>query len=170
MRKKISKEDKAKFEQEWNEVKELEDMYSNRQKLDLPELLQYNQGVLAVTVLNGELPDSGLYVQAFFDDNGHPRFVSPRIPSRIVKNGWSGDVIIKELDKSITTFRVAKNKNYNRVEKCICEVELPTQELVKNCYYKPSILHLSGEGSAKLMLQISWFPIDTKQLNYPHKS
>lgn len=162
--KKISKEDKAKFDQEWNEVKELEDMYSNRQKLDLPELLQYNQGILAVTVLNGELPDSGLYVQAFFDDNGHPRFVSPRIPSRIVKNGWSGDVIIKELDKSITTFRVAKNKNYNRVEKCICEVELPTQELVKNCYYKPSILHLSGEGSAKLMLQISWFPIDTKQL------
>ena len=50
--KKISKEDKAKFDQEWNEVKELEDMYSNRQKLDLPELLQYNQGVLAVTVLN----------------------------------------------------------------------------------------------------------------------
>ncbi|CAI4064759.1 hypothetical protein SUVZ_08G1240 [Saccharomyces uvarum] len=162
--KKMSKEDKAKFEQECNEVKELEDMYSNRQKLDLQELLQYNQGVLAITVLDGELPDSGLYVQSFFDGNGHARFVSPQISSRIIKNGWSGDVIIKELDKSVTTFRVSKNKNYNKMEKCVCEVELPTLDLVKNCYYKPSILHLSGDNSAKLMLQISWFPIDTKQL------
>lgn len=72
--------------------------------------------------------------------------------------------MIKELDKSVTTFRVSKNKNYNKMEKCVCEVELPTLDLVKNCYYKPSILHLSGESSAKVMLQISWFPIDTKQL------
>ncbi|CCH61412.1 hypothetical protein TBLA_0E03580 [Henningerozyma blattae CBS 6284] len=163
-KKKMSKEELAKMEREERELKELSELYSNKMKLDLDELLQYNSGVLAVSVLDGELPQPNLFVQAFFDSNGHSRFTSPRISSRTIKTGWTGDVMIKELEWSVTTFRVVKNKSSNRAADCACEVSLPTVQLVKNCYKKPSILSLTGSGSAKLMVQISWFPVSASKL------
>lgn len=48
-------------------------------KLDLDELLQYNAGVLGVTVLGGELPQPGLYVQTFFDSCGYAAITSAKM-------------------------------------------------------------------------------------------
>lgn len=103
-------------------------------------------------------------MQAFFDNNVHARFVSPKINSSIIRDGWTGDVMIKELDYSTTTFRVTKDKNANRAENCLYEVTVPTSEIVKNCYYRPSILNLSGDSSGKLLIQSQWFPLETKEL------
>lgn len=155
---------KAKLDEEEEELKELEDMYSSKMKLDLDELLQYNSGVLSVYILSGELPQQGCYLQAFFDANGYARFVSQKSPTRSFRSGMVGDVIIKELEWSTTTFRVSKDKNLNKAEDCLCEVTIPTIELLKNCYYKPSILSLTGPSSAKIMVQVSWFPISVTKL------
>ncbi|AQZ14266.1 TCB2 (YNL087W) and TCB1 (YOR086C) [Zygosaccharomyces parabailii] len=160
----ISDEEKKTLDEELTRVADVKSVYVNKMKLDLDELLQYNAGVFSVTVLDGEMSQIGVYVQAFFDSGGQPRFVSPKIPTRTVQTGWNGDVMIKELEYSITTFRVTKNRDSNKAEPCICEVKIPTIELVKNCYYKPSILTLSGEGSAKIMLQVSWFPVAVTKL------
>lgn len=162
--KKITAAEKEKLTIEELEIEEIQTMFSSKQKLSLDELITYNSGVLAISVLNGELPETNLYVQAFFDGNGHSRFTSPQISGRIIKDGWTGDVAIKELKRSLSTFRVTDNKEGNRVEKCHCEVTIPTIELVKNCYNKPSIITLDGESTAKLMVQISWFPLDVKEL------
>ncbi|CCF60247.1 hypothetical protein KAFR_0J01830 [Kazachstania africana CBS 2517] len=162
--KKLSTEARQKYEEEKMELQELEFLYSNKIKMDLNELLTYKSGVLAVTVLDGELPQAGLYVQAFFDSNGYPRFTSPKIPTRIVKTGWTGDVVIKELDVSETIFRVTKHKNASRVEDAFCEVKIHTLDLVKSCYYKPSIINMAGEGIGKIMVQISWFPLNVEEL------
>lgn len=159
-----SKEEKKKIETEKFEINEMEDLFSNKMKLTLDELLQYNSGVFAYSILGGELAQTGCYVQAFFDSNGHPRYVTPKIATKTVRSGATADVLIKELEWSITTFRVTKKKNLNKVEDCLCEVTLPTIELVKNCYYKPSIINLSGSASSKLMLQVSWFPISATKL------
>lgn len=162
--KKISDDEKKAIDEELTQVADIKSVYSNKMKLDLDELLQYNAGVFSVTVLDGEMSQIGVFVQAFFDSGGQPRFVSPKIPTRTVQTGWTGDVMVKELEYSITTFRVTKDKDNNKAEPCICEVSIPTIELVKNCYYKPSILTLSGEGSAKIMIQVSWFPVAVTKL------
>lgn len=161
---KLTKEELESFEEEKLEIDEFDSLLSKKQKLDLNQLTSFKSGVLAISVLDGTVPRPNVYVQAFFDGNGHARFVSPKISTSIINNGWTGDVAIKELDYSVTTFRVTKNMNANKVEDCICEVTVPTAELIKNCYYKPSILNLSGEGSGKLLLQTQWFPLDTKAL------
>lgn len=155
---------KKKLESEADELKELDDMYSAKLKLDLDELVQYNSGVLSVYILSAELPQQGCYIQAFFDSNGYPGFHTPRSPTRSFREGMVGDVMIKELEWSITTLRVTKNKDQNKAEDCICEVTIPTIELVRNCYYKPSIVNLKGNADAKVMLQVSWFPINTTKL------
>ncbi|CCE62444.1 hypothetical protein TPHA_0C02910 [Tetrapisispora phaffii CBS 4417] len=160
----MTAEQKEKFKNQENAIQDMEEMYGNKEQLDLSQLISYNSGVLSISVLDGELPIPGLYVQAFFDANGYARFTSPKISTRTIKTGWTGDVMIKELEWSITTLRVTKHKNNNKVEECLCEVTIPTIELVKNCFYRPSFLNLAGAHTAKLMIQTSWFPIDTDTL------
>ncbi|CDO95458.1 unnamed protein product [Kluyveromyces dobzhanskii CBS 2104] len=155
---------KKKLDEEEEELKELEDMYSSKMKLDLDELLQYNSGILSIYVLSGELPQPGCYLQAFFDSGGYPRFVSQKTSTRSFRNALVGDVMIKELEWSVTTFRVTKDRDLNKASDCLCEVTIPTIELLKNCYYKPSILSLTGQDNAKVMVQVSWFPITVSKL------
>lgn len=159
-----SREEKERIKKEEAMITEKSDMYSYKMKLDLDELLQYNAGVLGVTVLGGELPQPGLYVQTFFDSCGYATITSAKNAIRTIKTGWSGDFMIKELEWSVTTFRVTKIKDANKAEDFICEVNIPTLELVKNCYYKPSVLNLIGKKSAKLLVQVSWFPINALEL------
>lgn len=161
---KLSEKEKQHMEELTLEVEEFEHILQKKQKLSLDELMKYKTGVLAISVLDGFISQQGTYVQAFFDSNGHSRFISPKINSTVIKDGWTGDVIIKELDYSTATFRVTKKKNANRAENCLCEVTVPTSEIVKNCYYRPSILNLSGEASGKLLIQSQWFPLDTEEL------
>ena len=161
---KLTPVEKDKLDVEQSEITELKHMFAGKKTLSLDELLKFQSGVLAISVLNGELPDAGYYVQSFFDGNGHARFLSPKINSKIIRDGWTGDVAIKELKDSVSTFRVVKNQYANRVENCISEVSIPTYELVKSCYNKPSIVTLSGEKSAKLMVQVQWFPLETEKL------
>ncbi|EJS41935.1 tcb2p [Saccharomyces arboricola H-6] len=162
--KSISKKEKERMEKEQTRLTEKYDMYSYKMKLDLDELLQYNAGVLGVTILGGELPQPGLYVQTFFDSCGYAVITSAKNAIRIIKTGWSGDFMIKELEWSVTTFRVTKTKDANKADDFICEVDIPTIELVKNCYKKPSVLNLMGKKSAKLLVQVSWFPINVSEL------
>lgn len=162
--KEMSPEEKKRIELEEKEISEVENMYSNKMKLDLGELLQYNMGILAVTVLDGELPQPGCYVQTYFDSDGYPCSISPKISIRTIKTGWTGDTMIKELEWSVTTFRVVKKADANKADDFICEVEIPTIELVRNCYTKPSILNLFGHASAKIMVQVSWFPINVTKI------
>lgn len=160
----ISKEEQESQKEEEMLIHDIECMYNNKMKLDFNELLQYKSGIFSISILNGELSQTGLYVQAFFDGDGEPRITSNRIATRTIQTGWTGDVMIKELEYSVTTFRVTKDKDANKAEDCVCEVIIPTIELIKNCYYKPSILTLTGAGSAKLMIQASWFPIGASKL------
>ncbi|SCU97358.1 LAMI_0F09780g1_1 [Lachancea mirantina] len=160
----LSKPAKEAMKQEKFEIAELEDLFSNKMKLDLDELLQYNSGALAFSILGGELPQGGCHVQAFFDSGGYARFVTQKYSGRTLSPGATGDETIKELEWSITTFRVTKHKDANKADDCLAEVTIPTIELVRNCYYKPSILNLTGSASAKLMLQVSWFPLAVSEL------
>ncbi|AGO14204.1 AaceriAER411Wp [[Ashbya] aceris (nom. inval.)] len=158
-------EQKKKIESAESELNELEDLYSNKMKLDLDELLQYNSGVFTFNLLGGELPQIGSYVQAFFDSMGHPKYSSQKFSTKTIRPGsTAGDCMVKELEWSVTTFRVTKNPSNNRAENCLCEVSIPTIELLKNCYYKPSIVTLTGSATAKVMVQVAWFPILASKL------
>ncbi|CCK70423.1 uncharacterized protein KNAG_0E01610 [Huiozyma naganishii CBS 8797] len=162
--KKLTEVERQKLEEEKLVVEEMDQILKQKKKLELNELMDHKSGVLAVSVLDGTVPQPGVYVQAFFDGNNHSRFTSPRMNSAVISNGWTGDVAIKELDYSMTTFRVTENPNASKGESCLCEVSLATAELIKGCYHRPSIVQMSGEGGGKLLVQVQWFPIDVKEL------
>ncbi|SCU94122.1 LAFA_0F20010g1_1 [Lachancea sp. 'fantastica'] len=160
----LNKAAEKKLKEEEFEIKEMEDLFNNKMKLDLDELLQYQSGVLAFSILGGELPQTGTCIQAFFDSNSYARYVTQKFKGRTIRNGSTGDVMIKELDWSVTTFRATTKPENSKAEECLAEVTLPTVELLRNCYYKPSILNLSGNKSSKLLLQVSWFPVAASKL------
>ncbi|XDT41655.1 C2 domain profile [Nakaseomyces glabratus] len=161
---KLSKEEKQKLEEEELEIKEIEEMHNNKRKLSLDQLLEHKIGILAISVLSGDVPDIGVYVQSFFDGNAHARFISPKLTSRTINSGWTGDVMIKELDNSVVTFKVTRDKFSGKTSDKLCDVTLSTIDLLRESYYKPSILTLSGQHTAKLMLQVQWFPMDIEDL------
>ncbi|CCD25572.1 uncharacterized protein NDAI_0F02540 [Naumovozyma dairenensis CBS 421] len=159
-----SKELKERILDEECEIHELEDIFSNKMKLDLNELIQYPSGILTISVQGGELPFPGLYVQTFLDSLGHASIISPKCSIRTIKTGWIGEATIKELEWSVTTFKVVKNKSLNKAEVGISEFVIPTIELINNCYREPCILNLSGISTAKLMVQVSYFPLHVTKL------
>lgn len=160
----MSPEDKSKALHQEAEINRLEDMYSNKVQLSLKELMEYNTGVFAFSIIGGNLPQTCCYIQAFFDSNSYPRYVSPQIDSKTIKGNFTGDFVVKELEKSVTTFRITKRNDSSKVDECICEAIVPTNDLVRNCYYKPSIINMTGSGKGILMLQISWFPISISKI------
>lgn len=162
--KKLKKPQLDEIKQEKVELKELEDLYSYKLKLDLDELLSYNTGVFVISVLSGEMATPGCYIQTFFDACGYSRYTSAKQSTRSVKSGFTLDAFIKELEWSVTTLRVTKKKNANKAESCVSELVIPTIELLKNCYYKPGIVSLTGSGTSKLMIQVQWFPIIASKL------
>lgn len=158
------KEEREAIKAEEFEISELQDLYSQKLKLDLDELLTYNSGVLAITVLSGEVASPNTYIQTFFDESGYSRKTSHQLKARSVKQPYFFDEFIKELEWSVTTFRVVKKPTNNKADEFISELVIPTMEIVKNCYYKPGILTLTGSGTSKLMIQAEWFPVITSKL------
>ncbi|XBW36691.1 hypothetical protein QEN19_002266 [Hanseniaspora menglaensis] len=158
------KEERAAIKSEKSEINELQDLYSSKLKLDLDELLSYNSGVLSITFLSGELAVPNSYIQTFFDESGYSRCTSNQFKSRAIKNPYIFDEFIKELEWSVTTFRVVKKAENNKAEEFVSELVIPTMEIVKNCYYKPGILTLTGSGTSKLMIQAEWFPVLSSKL------
>lgn len=158
------KDEREAIKAEQSEIEELQDLYSHKLKLDLDELLSYNSGVLAITVLSGEVSSPNTYIQTFFDESGYSRYTSHQLKTRAIKQPYNFDEFIKELEWSVTTFRVVKKANNNKAEDFISELVIPTMEIVKNCYYKPGILTLTGSGTSKLMIQAEWFPVLTSKL------
>lgn len=158
------KKEREAIKAEENEINELQDLYSHKLKLDLDELLNYNSGVLAITVLNGDVAAPNTYIQTFFDESGYARSVSHQLKTKSVKQPYIIDQFIKELEWSVTTFRIVKKEQSNKAEEYISELVIPTIEIIKNCYYKPGILTLTGSGVSKLMIQAEWFPVLTTKL------
>ncbi len=74
----------------------------------MDELLNYNSGVLAITVLNGDVASPNTYIQTFFDESGYARSVSHQLKTKSVKQPYIIDQFIKELEWSVTTFRIVK--------------------------------------------------------------
>ncbi|ABN68024.2 hypothetical protein putative xylanase/chitin deacetylase [Scheffersomyces stipitis CBS 6054] len=146
----------APVEEEEEEVNE----FSSKLKLTLPELLQHNSGIFVYEVLDAKLSKDDVYLQAFFDSHGYHDFVSQKLEKKQVKVAATGDVAITELEWSQACFRITKDKKDNRAEKCVAEVTIPTMQLLKNAYNKPTQLQLTGGGEhSTITVQCSWIPL-----------
>ncbi|KAG7666099.1 TCB1 [[Candida] subhashii] len=132
---------------------------SQKLKLSLEELIEYRSGIFIYEIIDGTLSKDDVYLQAFFDNYGYPNFTSWEIKKKKTKIGLTGDVVIKELDWSKANFRISKRKDDNRATKAVAETTIPTLQLLKNCYYKPSQLKLAGAGDANFTIQCSWIPL-----------
>lgn len=149
--KKADKKDETEEEEEFVDT--------NKVELSLSQLIEYNSGVFVYSVLSGEYSQADSYLQVYFDDHGYPDHTSPKIKKNSVHSPTVGDVLIKELEWSTTTFKLVKKANANRKDKSIAESTIPTLSLLKNTYEAPQILTLTGEGVNKIKIQAEWIPI-----------
>ncbi|KAK6459424.1 C2 domain-containing protein [Scheffersomyces xylosifermentans] len=134
--------------------------HGSKLRLSLEELVNYKSGVFVYEFIDAKLSKNGVYIQAFFDNHGYDDFVTPKLEQKQTKIGATGDVVIKELDWSSTTFRVTKNKDNSRAEKAIAETTIPTLQLLKNSYSKANKIQFMGDGeSFSFNIQCSWIPV-----------
>ncbi|KAH3668401.1 hypothetical protein OGAPHI_002155 [Ogataea philodendri] len=151
-KKELSKEEQT---QEKEEEEELEDA---KPKLDLPlsKVQDYSCGVCVFTLLEGQFSKDG-YLQVFFDKEGYPEYVSPKLSSRNNRINSTGEALVKELKYSMVTLRLSEKKNSNFLQKALAEVTMPTMELLNKTYDQPQVVNLSNGVSVKL--QTRWTPV-----------
>lgn len=137
---------------------ETDEFRSKKLRLDLEQLLEYKSGVLVYEIHSILTSKSGSYLQVYFDNSGLCDFVTPKLKNCENSNMITGDAIIKELEWSETCFRVVKKRDANRGEKPICDVKVPTLQLLKNGFSQPYNIDLSS-GTAQITIQTSWIPI-----------
>lgn len=130
-----------------------------RQTLSLDQLLEYQSGVLVCEISEGSFSKESLYLQAFFDNHPLYDFVSKKLKKGKSEVALLGDVVIKELEHSTACFRLTKDKEDNRVEKCVAELNIPTIQLLKNGYHEPTVLKLSGDGVNEFLVHCQWIPV-----------
>ena len=137
-----------------------DDLDGSKARLSLKELLEYKSGVFIYEILDAVVPKDDVYIQLFFDSYGYPAFVSPKItkkgPNKI---SLSGDAVVKELERSNVLIRLVSKKNYNRAEKCISEISIPTLQLLESAYEKPQTITLRGAYDTNVNLQVGWVPV-----------
>lgn len=142
---------------ETEEEEDVEAQQTNKLKLSLEELLDYNSGVLVYEVLEVKTSKTDSYLQIFADNHGLADFTSPRLKQNTMKVHYTGDVTIKELEWSQVNFRIVKKKEFNRAEKPISETTIPSLQILKNGYKSPTTIDLGNEAS--ITLRASWIPI-----------
>jgi Ca2+-dependent lipid-binding protein len=154
---KDSKDDKKPISEEENLE---DDLASSKARLSLQELVEYKSGVFTYELIDAVVPKDDVYIQLFFDSYGYPGFVSPKItkkgPNKIA---LSGDGVVKELDRSNVLIRLVSKKGYNRAEKCISEISIPTLQLLESAFEKPQTITLTGAYETKVNLQVGWVPV-----------
>lgn len=152
-------EEKNADESEGSEEPEEESSKSSKLKLSLEELVEYKSGVFVYEVIEGNVSKDDIYLQAFFDNHGHYDYLSPKLKKKDKKIGTTGDVVIKELDESQAYFRLTKDKEDNRAEKVLAELNIPTLELLKKSYNSPYTVSVDGSANGSFKIQCSWIPV-----------
>ncbi len=116
--------------------------------LTVSDLVNYDTGVLIITVLGSTFSSSG-YLQIFFDKKGHPSYetkVTQRTNLR-----FTFDYLIKELHKySIITLRIVEKPNQTLLKSSSNEVTMPTLAFLENTYGRTTALKLSESNVLQL--------------------
>lgn len=145
-----------------------DDISNKKKKLSLDELLEYQSGVFVYEVIEGDVSKDDVFLQFYFDNHGYYDFMSQEITKKQFKVGITGDIVIKELDWSKANIRFTKGKKDNRLKSPVAEVNIPTIQLLKNGYSKPTTISLSGSGgSGSIKIQTQWIPIMYGKKNMP---
>ncbi|KSA01404.1 C2 domain-containing protein [Debaryomyces fabryi] len=144
---------------EENEAEDEESVRAAKLRLSLEELVEYKSGVLIYEVIEGSVGKDGVYMQAFFDNHGYNDYITPKLSRKDKKIGTTGDVVIKELDESQAYFRLTKDKEDNRAEKVLAELNIPTVELLRNAYNAPYTINIDGAANGSFKIQCSWIPV-----------
>ncbi|KAI5950806.1 TCB1 [Candida jiufengensis] len=153
------KEEESKDKEKIESDDDDDEGYSHKLKLSLDQLIEYKSGILVFEIIKGTISKNDTYLQVYSGNQGYPDFVTTKLTKRDGKIQITGDSTITELEWSKTVFRLVKNKDDNRVDKCVAELTIPTLQLLQNGYNKPMTIDLEGSGSATFQVRFSWIPL-----------
>ncbi|KAI5955493.1 TCB1 [Candida theae] len=136
-----------------------DDNFGQKLKLSVNQLIEYKSGILVFEILEGNVSKSDTFLQVFSGNHGYPDYISRELKKNKSKLEMTGDTTITELDWAETCFRLVKDEDDNRLDKCIAEANIPTLQLIKNGVDNPMTIDLEGNGHASFKMQFSWIPL-----------
>lgn len=155
------KEEESKTEETIDDDEQDEDNYSQKLRLGLDELIAYKSGIMVFEIMEGSISKSDTFLQVYSSNQGYPDFITKELKKKQSKIEITGDTVITQLEWAKTCFRLVKNRDDNRVDKCIAETTIPTLQLLKNGSKQPMTIELgeNGSGSASFKILFSWIPL-----------
>ncbi|KAK9463413.1 C2 domain-containing protein [Lipomyces oligophaga] len=141
----------------------LEPAEPEKLRLQLPELVTYNTGLLIYKLVEGSFSKSNVYVQVYFDDFLYPSYVTGRLHNQKAKIEEVGDVMLRELDFSQMCIRVTTKENAIRTdnEGLIAENKsISTLAQLKAGYNKAVPISLLGkDGTSSVKIAFKYVPL-----------
>ncbi|AET37391.1 Tcb3p Ecym_1139 [Eremothecium cymbalariae DBVPG len=116
---------------------------SKKEKMTFSQLVSYNSGIISFKISTGKLSKNDSYLQILCDDFAYPASVSGRAKNGTLQSEH-GEYFVRDLQHSITTFRVTKKPIIKDIDDVISEVTIPTLQLLNQSYDSPTTIDLKG--------------------------
>lgn len=145
---------------EWVEMQE--DIISEPPKVEMPleKAIKYRTGTLMIQILKGRFKKSDYFVHTLVDENAFPCNVTSKAESRDLTVPSMAEAFIRDLPNSKIVFRLSKKPEVLDEHDVISEKILPTIELLKKSYSRPSTVVIS-DGNL-IQVQMEFIPSAAK--------
>lgn len=98
------------------------------------ELMRHNSGYLVFELLEGQLMESGCYLQILFDDYLYPAYTTSKARSRHAQWNETGEGFIRELDASTITIRVNREADSHEENHIVAQAQDQTLNVLRRSY------------------------------------
>lgn len=120
---------------------------SSKRAIDLPkirlsidDLHNHQSGFLVFELLEGQLPQSGCYLQVLFDDHLYPSYTTSRARSHKVTWNETGEGFIRELDVSNIVLRITKEIHSSESDQIIATSIEETYSVLCRAFVSANVL------------------------------
>ncbi|AMD22088.1 HGL252Wp [Eremothecium sinecaudum] len=119
-------------------------LLNKKEKMSFEELIKYNSGVISFRVSNGKL-HKGSHLQILCDEFPYPAFVSNKANNGMIA-AEHGEYFVRDLQHSITCFRVTSVPIVKDSDDVVTEINIPTLRLLTQSYNEPFTVGLKGSA------------------------
>ncbi|EME83310.1 uncharacterized protein MYCFIDRAFT_203585 [Pseudocercospora fijiensis CIRAD86] len=141
-------------------------------RLGAEDLVQYESGLIVFTIHEGELAQTGSYLQVLIDDMKYPAWQSAKTKSRTHNFNETGDAMIRELDLSRITLRIVSDTDIkdDKDDDIKAKLSGSTLETLKRCLYTPAVITIKDPHGHSNNIKVSMRYLPVKMQLDPSES
>ncbi|CCG84874.1 protein of unknown function [Taphrina deformans PYCC 5710] len=106
----------------------------NKIRLHKDEIMQHNSGFLVFELLEGQVAESGTYLQVLLDDYLYPTYTTQKARSKHARWSETGEGFVRELDASRITLRVSRELDSTDNDDVVASAQDETLNVLRRSY------------------------------------